>query len=139
MTEYEIVKRLEYCLNNQCDICQEENGSGFPWVDGRCYGFTERMCDALALLKAQQPRVMTFQEVQSADIVWIEQADVIIPAIKIYTYLDGSGTMSFAYPYHDYHGLVNVVNIRPCDYGKISRCWTQKPTPEQREAVKWDG
>lgn len=59
MAEYEIVKRLEYCINNQCDICQEENGSGFPWVDGRCYGFTERVCDVVALLKAQDNTVCT--------------------------------------------------------------------------------
>ena len=49
-----VVKRLEYCTENKCDICQEENGSGFPWIDGRCYGFTERLYDALALLEAQE-------------------------------------------------------------------------------------
>jgi hypothetical protein len=46
---------LEYCAENKCDICQEENGSGFPWIDGRCYGFTERLYDALALLESQEP------------------------------------------------------------------------------------
>ena len=55
MDKYKIVKRLEYCAENKCDICQEENGSGFPWIDGRCYGFTERLYDALALLKEQEP------------------------------------------------------------------------------------
>ena len=55
MDKYEIVKRLEYCAENKCDICQKENGSGFPWIDGRCYGFTERLYDAIALLKAQEP------------------------------------------------------------------------------------
>ncbi len=55
MDKYKIVKRLEYCAENKCDICQEENGSGFPWIDGRCYGFTERLYDALALLKVQEP------------------------------------------------------------------------------------
>ena len=44
-------KRLEYCVENKCDICQQEEGSGFPWIDGRCYGFTERLYDAIALLQ----------------------------------------------------------------------------------------
>lgn len=25
-----VIKKLEYCAENKCDICQEENGSGFP-------------------------------------------------------------------------------------------------------------
>ena len=49
-----VIKKLEYCTENKCDICQEENDSGFPWIDGRCYGFTERLYDAIALLKAQE-------------------------------------------------------------------------------------
>ena len=46
-----IIKDLEYCIENKCDICQEENGSGFPWIDARCYGFTERLYDAITFLK----------------------------------------------------------------------------------------
>ena len=57
MDKCKIVKRLEYCAENKCDICQEENGSGFPWIDGRCYGFTERLYDTLALLKAQEQEI----------------------------------------------------------------------------------
>lgn len=56
-----VIKKLEYCAENKCDICQEENGSGFPWIDGRCYGFTERLYDALALLKAQEPMEPTLR------------------------------------------------------------------------------
>jgi hypothetical protein len=33
MNKHEIVKRLEYCAENKCELCQQENGSGFPWMD----------------------------------------------------------------------------------------------------------
>lgn len=66
MTEQEkrekIINRLEYCAENKCDICQEENGSGFPFIDGRCYGFTERLYDALALLKTQEAKPPIIKE-----------------------------------------------------------------------------
>ncbi len=29
-------------------------------------------------------------------------------------------------------------NAESCGYGELWRCWTERPTDEQREAVKWD-
>lgn len=184
MAEYEIVKRLEYCINNQCDICQEENGSGFHWVDGRCYGFTERVCDALALLKAQepiearlnlcdscaklypecdatadaikfgcgvgndnvigcmaymnrwkaqQPRVMTPEEMKALNryaIVWYENINTEDALPRIVNYVSDYGV-------HFTDGA--IWRFDADRYGSVWRCWTSRPTDEQRKAVKWDG
>lgn len=186
MTESEIVKRLEYCINNQCDICQEENGSGFPWVDGRCYGFTERVCDALALLKAQepiearlnlcdscaklypecdatadaikfgcgvgndnvigcmayvnrwkaqQPRVMTLEELDDlrgrGRAVYYEDRDAVAKCQDMF-YLAVIGEYVYL------KGETYVLPKRVDQYGKTWRHWTSRPTDEQREATPWD-
>ena len=74
-----VIKRLEYCVENKCDICQEENGSGFPWIDGRCYGFTERLYDAIALLKAQEQITIEPKRIDLADETkaWLDKMDAV--------------------------------------------------------------
>lgn len=114
-----VIKRLEYCTENKCDICQEENGSGFPWIDGRCYGFTERLYDAIALLKAQEPRLVTESDFDGADKygyipVWTEEKD---------------GDM--------YWECIPKVAITDPDGIGVLRYWTSHPTDEQREAIPW--
>lgn len=86
------------------------------------------------VLKAQEPRVMTLEEVQNAEIVWIERAGMIVAAMKVAT-SNKNGMMNFAYT-HD--GGVFYVNIKPEYYGEKSRCWTSRPTDEQREATPWN-
>ena len=81
----------------------------------------------------QEPRVMTLEEVRAAEVVWLEQCGTCVCAIKIQNF--DNGTMSFAYEYNHY---TSFINIKPEYYGKISRCWTSRPTDEQMEAVKWD-
>ena len=89
--------------------------------------------DIIALLKAQEPRVMTLEEVeQSIKPVWIEGGVV-------------GGTWGMA------HKILTTIiefianggyTIFPGfaieEYGKTWRCWTSRPTDEQREAVKWE-
>ena len=115
-----VIKKLEYCAENKCDICQEENGSGFPWIDGQCYGFTERLYDAIALLKAQEPRLVTESDFDGADEygyipVWTEEKD---------------GDM--------YWECIPKVAITDPDGIEVFRYWTSRPTDEQRKKVKWD-
>lgn len=81
---------------------------------------------------AQPPRVMTLDEVRAAEVVWLEQCGKCVCAIKIRTY--ANGIISFAYAYNN---RVDIINIKPNLYGEICRCWTSRPTDEQREAVKW--
>lgn len=131
-----IANRLEYCASNKCDICQQEEGSGFPWIDGRCYGFTERLYDAIALLKAQEPRLLALDEIHGDMTVWLEdvdKADVILAITES--------------EFYALHGLVRCFitsdnrRIAPSkrEYGIRWRAWTSEPTDEMRKAVKWDG
>ena len=88
--------------------------------------------DALSLLKAQEPRVMTLKEIVSAECVWIEYAT--------------SGNIVIALPWdieltddtYNFIGMPNCfVEFRSL-YGEEWRCWTSRPTDEQREAIPWN-
>lgn len=100
--------------------------------------------DALALIRqqheriaelegAQTARVMTLEEVVSAECVWIEYAV--------------SGDVVIAFPWDieltddTYNFVCNpncIVEFKSL-YGKEWRCWTKRPTDEQRKAVRWNG
>ena len=88
--------------------------------------------DALELLKAQEPRVMTATEAYTADYVYIEFDGVITPAIRTTNERDGHRESYFATQ------QLGGDWMRWDDYGITWRCWTSRPTDKQREAVKWD-
>lgn len=97
-------------------------------------------------LTAQEPRVMTLEEVKQERICWIEDADDgmtvrLFPATMfgIGEYANGSKNYMFLAqkPW--------AIDENDCewwylidDYGETWRCWTSRPTDEQREAVKWE-
>lgn len=119
-----VIERLEYCAETRDGyVCDCIN-------------------DAIALLKEQEPRVLQIKEVFLEDAVFIETDG----------YLEGKGTDLFlAIPYIDtvsqnmldgyiafVDGNTDVYDLQAIDYGKWWRCWTSKPTDEQRQAVKWE-
>lgn len=90
------------------------------------------------MLKAQEARVMTLKEAQTAlhndTVVWVELKGKLICAG---IHMDGT----------DYFMMQNadVLDVTDFDsgegaevYGKQARCWTSRPTDEQRQAVKWE-
>ena len=89
--------------------------------------------NALALLKEQEPRVMTSSELQPDDLVWIEvpQSDEIWPALL-------RKTDWFDYPTWAMRGYAIGGYYLHSGYGRDWRCWTAKPTPEQMRTVKWE-
>lgn len=87
---------------------------------------------AVKLLKEQEPRVLTLKEIISAECVWIEYAT--------------SGNIVIALPWdieltddtYNFIGMPNCfVEFRSL-YGEEWRCWSARPTEEQREKVKWE-
>ena len=96
---------------------------------------TDLLQYAVALLKAQEPRVMTLEEIDDDDAYWFEEKygkkslgrNVLIHSIEedarepyitlVYTYGEASYKIS--------------------EYGQTWRLWTSKPTDEQREAASW--
>ena len=102
--------------------------------------------DAPSVQPVPVARVMTLEEVKQERICWIEDADDgmtirLFPATMfgIGEYANGSKSYIFlaqkpwALDTNNYEWWYLIE-----DYGEIWRCWTSKPTDEQREKVKWE-
>lgn len=112
----------------------------FYWTDGEKIP-TEDLIEAFELavkaLDAQTPRVLTLEEVEDAldTVVWVDRPQIRNSSLEfallaIYSrkrektalyFIDGEKT-----------------TWRYSDYGRTWRCWSSRPTDEQRESVKWD-
>lgn len=106
----------------------------------RCI-FQYVMKDALALLKAQEARVMTLEEIEDAldNVVWLDipGAENLADGFSlIMAYSRKNGFVLLDSPFGD---NPSQDRFEYTDYNKTWRCWTARPTDEQREAVKWDG
>lgn len=108
------------------------------------------MRDSLSLLHSQQARikelemvqtarVMTLEEVKNSEIVYFEDyADpddsvepIIRPAVNVE--VKNGGIVMLDSILWDEGFTFNSDS----DYGKTWRCWTARPTDEQREAIPW--
>ena len=123
----EVIKGLECCRRGFCFSCPYNDG-----VDENTECKQKWADDAITLLKAQKPRVMTLEEIVSAECVWIEYAT--------------SGNIVIALPWnieltddtYNFIGMPNCfVEFRSL-YGEEWRCWTSRPTDEQREITPWN-
>lgn len=89
--------------------------------------------ERIGKLKAREPRVMTIQEIKNADFCYLEVNghDDVTPVLlkhfidDKYIHVTING------------GSVYFFDIT-CDIGKLIRCWTSRPTYEQREATPWN-
>jgi hypothetical protein len=95
------------------------------------------MADALALLKEQEPRVMTLEEIRSGavEVAWIEDADKVEVIPGIWFRLSNEGEDEAV----DIHVLDGFVGMRLAVYGKKWRAWTARPSPEQMRDTPWEG
>lgn len=96
--------------------------------------------DAHALLKAQEPRVMTLDELQECVTYWVEdEMGHVVPE----TIMDISGKNIMTIPVvHLTNGHAPIITKTTDGYNTKRftgwRCWTSRPTDEQREATKWE-
>ena len=104
----------------------------------------ENMTDALALIRQQQvrireleaertARVMTLEEVHemSWDYCYLEEETIKDNTLQIY--LGKHHIKCITWPYI----ASCVLTFGDADYGKRWRCWTQRPTDEQRKTAEW--
>ena len=92
----------------------------------------------VGLFKVQEPRVLTLEETEACeDSVWLEKNipewEEPIPVLVNETnkYLDTFTSRSgWRFQGEKSRGYG--------EYGKTWRCWSARPTDEQREAVPWD-
>lgn len=131
-----VIKWLEICIKGCDDSCpykKECESKG---------GFIEPMRDAIALLKAQGPHVMTLDEIDKAlkMPLWKETKSankyLYTGWVLAYDIQKGEGITGTRLGMSEPSG--RVVWYRLDDYGKTWRCWTSRPTDEQREKVKWE-
>ena len=99
------------------------------------------LLDALSLLKAQEPRVITLAELWHMEHkpVYLERKNSRLyttePSIVLKTersYISSLGESYILMRENKIH-----YKYWACDYNKTWRCWTSRPTDEQREATPW--
>lgn len=105
-----VIKGLEWILN---DI--EENGHYH--VDY----YADEIREAIALLKEQEPHLLTLDEADAAEVVWFEARNHIFiePMLTRGKRLADEAEDWF-------------------QYGRDWRCWSARPTDKQREEEPWD-
>lgn len=124
-----VIKGLECCTHGvaQCPICPYDPRNNALPVD--CMSGLAK--DALELLKAQEPRVLTLDEALEADVCWLEKkGDDRVWPCKV----GGGEKWAVVWRFDQ-----EPIAVPRDEYGKLFRCWSARPTEEQREAVKWDG
>lgn len=110
-------------------------------VVGGCTGANDRyrpyIYGALALLREQEPRVLTVEEIRSGavEVAWVEDRDKVEVIPGIWFRLSNEGEDEAV----DIHIRDGFVGARLAVYGKLWRCWTAWPTLEQMRETKWEG
>ena len=131
-----VIKGLECCLNASlgepiCPTCTyrfDKNGV----ETGDCE--INLLKDAIALLKAQEPRVMTLEEVKDFNWDYCYLEEERLPG-KEYRAVCGDYALTcITWP------SVTSMRIQHGDesYGKEWRCWTSRPDKATREATPWE-
>jgi len=127
MTREDVIRGLECCMipgEGGCDDC--------PYIGkGQCQELLGE--NAIALLKAQEPRVMTLEEVKAAagHDVWLELSGNIADDVMFAATIEGCGTKGLCTRYDSLN--YSAYGIRP--YGW--RCWTSRPDEKTKEATQW--
>ena len=111
--------------------------SGYIWItvgEGR---------KALELLKEQEPRVLTLEEVidhYSLPPVFVDDLNAQEDYMQDITplYFDFPSDDSWAVHWRGYQSIRKYIDDWKASYGQKWRCWTSRPTDDQRKAVKWD-
>ena len=128
-----VIKGLECCaFSKRGDKCEQ-----CPYFCG-CeteYGaFVELAHDALALLKAQEPRVMTLEEVKMLDSDYYYLESMRSPGKELREILGAYGLTCVTWPSITWARQT----MGDSGYGKTWRCWTSRPDDATRKVEKWD-
>lgn len=89
---------------------------------------------AIALLKAQEPRVMTLEEVKILDSDYYYLESMRSPGKELREIVGTYGLTCVTWP-----GITWArQTMGDSGYGKTWRCWTSRPTDEQRKVTPWE-
>lgn len=111
-----------------------------PWTECETidHGTIEIPRDlALAVMRelaAQEPRVMTPEEVKMLDCDYYYLESMRSPGKELREIVGAYGLTCVTWPSITWARQT----MGDSGYGKTWRCWTSRPTEEQREKVKWE-
>ena len=89
---------------------------------------------ALALLKAQEPRVMTLEEVKMLDSDYYYLESMRSPGKELREILGAYGLTCVTWPSITWARQT----MGDSGYGKTWRCWTSRPDDATRKVEKWE-
>lgn len=133
-----VIRGLECCVKPGTESCMECPYSMMNAVEG--WHCRDMRMEALALIRGQEARLMDKAEVAASPegtVLWVEERQLVtqnIFPLEIFTVSThpDSGT--------DYLFFITYYDIKKfeCDeYNRVWRCWTSRPTDEQREETPW--
>jgi hypothetical protein len=134
-----VIFAIENCLST--DSVTECRKTECPFISCRETCLEWLLRSALALLREQEARVMTLEEIRSGavEVVWIEDKNRrifgsdIIPGLWFRFSNVGEDEAV------DIHIRDGFVGARLEVYGKMWRAWTSRPSPEQMRDTPWEG
>jgi len=131
-----VIKGLECCMvgdghSPKCELC--------PYTtvgDDTCQTMDALFAEAIALLKAQEPRVVKISELTSGEpmLVWLEDIDKKeTVAGMIFDYVPGRLGFKLT-------DIASMDRIYPRieEYMTRWRCWTSRPSDGQRKEIPWE-
>lgn len=123
-----VIRGLEACARDVGIMhCRECPYNGISCI-------TPLLRDALALLKEQEARVMTLEELQAIETPWNRNTPP-------YLFVEERSStearwMSWGFM-HDCVRLLGTMGVQ--NYGTKWRVWNLQPTPEQMRDTPWEG
>ena len=142
MTEIEkVIKGLIYCSQTKDgDTCPD----WCPYSQTICVGSAGLMEDALALLKGQQPHLLKDEDELLAHegAVWVEYITGYKAHWALVYQISASGcaillSREGKLEWLDGAWRLSAYQWPMASYGKVWRCWSARPSDEQREAEAW--
>lgn len=142
MPDREKVKRaLQACYSADIEWCQAREKGLCDYKVSYC-----RMAlfkDAAELLEAQEPRVMTLHEIDDVINIASEEYKRIFWAEVRSKTRKSFGVFQLDIASEDYYEALLLGCSWPACYKRSTygirwRCWTSRPTDEQREATPWE-
>jgi hypothetical protein len=117
----DVVTAFEEWESNMC--CPGED-----WSDVH-----ESMNIAIAALKAQEPMVMTLEEIREGEVYWFDcpKNFVLRPVICNMYDRGDSSYLNFVWQYGNFSWKI-------CEYGRIWRYWTSRPDDKRRAETPWE-
>lgn len=130
MTKLEkAIKGLECCRRGFCFFCPYNDG-----IDENVECKQKWADDVLSLLKAQEPKVVTQEELFTLPIdtpVFIEENNNEC-GWNVFCGIDEMDDVCFC----GFQASADYYSLK--EYNKSWRCWTSRPSEEQRAATPWD-